>query len=214
MSPAASKKGRVTASATVTTSLEGCAAATHGDGRLRSCWSVLQPYAVAAHARTHGTAVGRRRGGARQADQSPLGADGRALHLPPMRERPHLALASCRPLRQTERVCAGARVSLMQWQDWRSGGRDLGSATRVGTLVGVRVRFVAGGEKQGQGYGEGRLRVTARLSVARQLRAWQRSFAQLVERLATARCGGACPHARDSWVVPWRRAPTTAMRRR
>eukprot|EP00966_Prymnesium_polylepis_P253994 5869590-Prymnesium_polylepis.1 len=38
---------------------------------------------------THG-AVGRRRGGARQADQSPLGADGRALHLPSMRDRPHV----------------------------------------------------------------------------------------------------------------------------
>ena len=56
---------------------------------------------------------------------------------------------------QTERVCAGARVSLMQWQDWRSVGRDLRGATWGGTLVGVRVRFVAGGEKQGEGYGEG-----------------------------------------------------------
>jgi hypothetical protein len=53
------------------------------------------------------------------------------------------------------RVCAGARVSLKQWQDWRSGGRGLRSATWGGTLVGVRVRFVAGGEKQGEGYGEG-----------------------------------------------------------
>eukprot|EP00966_Prymnesium_polylepis_P297303 6869116-Prymnesium_polylepis.1 len=57
-------------------------------------------------------------------------------------------------------------VSLMQRQDWRSGGRDLRSATRGGTLVGVGVRFVAGGEKRVRNGG----RVTARLRVARRLR--------------------------------------------
>jgi hypothetical protein len=55
---------------------------------------------------------------------------------------------------------------LMQWQDWRSGGRDLGSATWGGTLVGVRVRFVAGGEK----WVRNGVRVTARLRVVRRLR--------------------------------------------
>ena len=43
----------------------------------------------------------------------------------------------------------------MQWQDWRSGERDLRRVPRGGTRVGVRVRFVTGGEKRGEGYGEG-----------------------------------------------------------
>jgi hypothetical protein len=63
----------------------------------------------------------------------------------PERERPH-RVASCLP-----RVCTGARVSLVQWQDWRSGGRDLRSATRGGACVGVRERLIAGGEKKGEG---------------------------------------------------------------
>eukprot|EP00966_Prymnesium_polylepis_P282715 6532410-Prymnesium_polylepis.1 len=41
----------------------------------------------------------------------------------------------------------------MQWQDWRSGGRELSSAPRRYTRAGVRVRFVAGGEQKGQGCG-------------------------------------------------------------
>eukprot|EP00966_Prymnesium_polylepis_P086302 1997909-Prymnesium_polylepis.1 len=51
-------------------------------------------------------------------------------------------VASCRPLRK-RRVCAGARVSLMQWQDWRSGGRDLRRAPWRDARMGARVRFVA-----------------------------------------------------------------------
>eukprot|EP00966_Prymnesium_polylepis_P114209 2639394-Prymnesium_polylepis.1 len=42
------------------------------------------------------------------------------------------------PSAQNGRACVGARVSLMQWQDWRSGGRGLRSAGRGGTCVGVR----------------------------------------------------------------------------
>eukprot|EP00966_Prymnesium_polylepis_P080696 1869614-Prymnesium_polylepis.1 len=65
----------------------------------------------------------------------------------------------------------------MQWQDWRSGGRDLGSATWRGTLVGVRVRLVAGGEKRGSGYGEAEGCAEASAVV----------FAQLMQRIAAAR---------------------------
>eukprot|EP00966_Prymnesium_polylepis_P268564 6204486-Prymnesium_polylepis.1 len=43
----------------------------------------------------------------------------------------------CLPLGK-RRVCAGARGSLVQWQDYRSGGRGLRSAARGGTCVGVR----------------------------------------------------------------------------
>eukprot|EP00966_Prymnesium_polylepis_P072549 1684189-Prymnesium_polylepis.1 len=52
------------------------------------------------------------------------------------------------PSVQNGRACAGARVSLMQWQDSCLGGRGLRSAGRVGTCVGERVRFVGGGEKK------------------------------------------------------------------
>ena len=63
--------------------------------------------------------------------------------------RDHIARGvMCLPLGK-RRLCAGAGVSLVQWQDWRSGGRGLRSAARGGTCVGVRVRFVAGGENQG-----------------------------------------------------------------
>eukprot|EP00966_Prymnesium_polylepis_P066860 1551957-Prymnesium_polylepis.1 len=70
----------------------------------------------------------------------------------------------------------------MQWQDWRSGGRGLRSAGWGGTCVGVRVRFVCGGEKRL--WVTARLRGTARLRVARRPRARRRSFAQLMERIA------------------------------
>eukprot|EP00966_Prymnesium_polylepis_P038233 886492-Prymnesium_polylepis.1 len=36
-----------------------------------------------------------------------------------------------------------ARVSLMEWQDWRLGGRDLRSAARGGTCVSARVCVAA-----------------------------------------------------------------------
>ena len=48
MSLEASEKGRATARFSIRYGeAEGCAAAAHGGGRLRNCWSVLQPYAVA-----------------------------------------------------------------------------------------------------------------------------------------------------------------------
>ena len=172
--------------------------------------SVSRPYAVAAHARTHGTVV-RRRGGARQADQSPLGADGRALHVCRrwVRETASRGFV-CLRLRH-QRVCAGARVSLMQWQDWRSGGRDLRRAPRGDTHVGVRVRVVAGGQASKKVRVTARARVTARRSVARRLRVAAVVCATRVERIAAVRCSGACPHARGSWAPSWWRVPSRSI---